>query len=322
MSEQTKTRAAQKIKRRKIGIIVPTIIVVVLLAILIAVPAVYMRQIFGHHVYRTVHESSEYGVEAVPQTLRTDDGLNIASWLVRAERPKGTVILLSGIENPSVTAFFGYAKFFKDNGYASLLIEMRAHNASEGGEVALGMEEWRDVKAGVDFLKNDAALKALPVIAMGTSMGAATAIVATGEIPEIDAVISLSAYSDFPGVFVDSMIHMGIPSFIAAAEKPFVSLCLGIHYGFDKLKYNPLAAMDKIGTRPVLLMHSTEDSEAPYRSFERLLNKAQTVNADVTTFIRDGNEHFICYGKYFTNPAGDTAFSRALLDFLDSRQSK
>ncbi len=53
-----------------------------------------------------------------------------------------TVIILSGIENPSVTAFFGYAKMLADNGWDSLLIEMRARNLSEGEKIGLGYTEW------------------------------------------------------------------------------------------------------------------------------------------------------------------------------------
>ena len=139
-----------------------------LLGVMFFIPYEAVKQLSDGHRTSDVYAPSEYGISARELTLSTDDGLKIAAYLTDAENPKGVVIILSGIDRPSVTAFFGYAKFFSDNGYSALLIEMRGHNASEGDKACLGMKEWRDVKAGVDYLKAEDTLKDLPVIAMGT----------------------------------------------------------------------------------------------------------------------------------------------------------
>jgi dipeptidyl aminopeptidase/acylaminoacyl peptidase len=309
---------ARKHKKIKKAVIIAIIAVIALiLAALAAIPVIFMGQIVGRHIERPVYESSDFDVESEKITLKTDDGLGISAWLVEPASPRGTIIILSGIENPSVTAFFGYAKLFSDNGYASLLIEMRAHNSSEGDEVALGMKEWLDVKAGVDYLRADGTLSSLPIIALGTSMGAATVNVAAGEIPDINGVISLSAYSSWADVFADTLSGMGLPKWIASLEKPMVNLYLGFHDGFENVRYSPINGIAKIGSRPILLMHSTEDSQVPYPGFERLLKKAQSVNAHITTFIRQGDEHFICYDEYFENPGDDIEFRDALITFLE-----
>ncbi len=308
--------------KKKIKLIVLMIFIVLVLlgiALMAYLPAMIFGPVVGQHIYRDVYEPSDFGVEADELQLITDDGLHIATWLCRAKEPKATIIILSGIENPSVTAFFGYAKFFQKQGYNSLLIEMRAHNASEGEGVAFGTKEWLDVKAGVDYLQTDAECKELPVVVMGTSMGGATAIIAAGEIPEIDAVISISAYSSGADVFADSMTAMGMPSFLGSMEKPFVNLYLGMQCGFDKIGYTPIRAVGKIGNRPILLMHSTEDSQVPYVSFERLTARAEEAGVDMTTFIREGDEHFICYDQYYDDPAEDVEFSNALINFLEGK---
>jgi fermentation-respiration switch protein FrsA (DUF1100 family) len=297
-------------------IIVVSVITSLLLAALIAAPFLMMPWFLGKRYEQEQHLSADYGIESERITLKTDDGLNVAAWRTRAAQSSGTVIILSGIERPSVTAFFGYAKMLADNGWDALLIEMRARSESEGEEIGFGLTEWLDVKAGVDFLTQDEAVNDLPIVAMGTSMGGGVVITAAGELPEIDAVISLSAFSSITDLIVDYIASSGVPRFLALLDVPFINEYLGFHFGFDKLKYSPLNGIAKLGERPILMMHSTEDSQVPYSEFESLLAQAEKNDVNVTTFIREGNIHFICYDTFFNNPAEDTEFSEAVLTFL------
>lgn len=301
-------------KRTKIlltGLIILFCLVIVVLA---AIPPLIINGMVNKHMNVEVYSPEDFGLSDVQAlSLQTADGLAIASWLTEVESPKGIVILLSGIQNPSVTAFFGYGKMLSDNGYASLLIEMRAHGSSEGDRVALGMDEWQDVKAGVDYIKSQDALKEVPVIVWGTSMGGTTAINATGEIPEIDGLISCSAFSSWTDVFSDNMTNMGAPSFFPVIERPFVDLYLGFTYGFNKLKIVPTQEIHKLNGRPALIIHSTGDSQVPFSSFDRIMANAPET---VETFVRQGDYHFICYDEYFDNPVQDQEFSAVILQFL------
>ncbi len=56
--------------------------------------------------------------------------------------------------------------------------------------------------------------------------------------------------------------------------------------------------------------------DVPYRQFEELLAEAQKQQLNLSTFIREGDEHFICYEPYLENPGQDTEFSGAILGFL------
>ncbi|WMC92529.1 alpha/beta hydrolase [Kineothrix sp. MB12-C1] len=318
MSSNSVKTERKKPKTKKILIIIAIVLTVLFVGALIATPFMVMPMFLGQRLEQEQYISTDYGIDSERITLKTDDSLSIAAWRTRADSPKGTVILLSGIENPSVTAFFGYAKMLADNGWDSLLIEMRARSESEGDEIGLGMTEWLDVKAGVDFLIGDDESKDLPIVTMGTSMGAGTVIIAAGEIPEIDAVISISAFSSWSDMFVEYMSMGGIPKVISVLDKPFVNMYLGLHFGFDALRYSPFNGISKLGERPILLMHSTEDSQVPYSQFEKLLAEANKNQIDVTTFIREGDEHFICYEEYFYVPAQDLEFSKTILDFLNT----
>jgi len=318
MKDIAVNKKPKKSKVKKVIIITAITLVVLFVALLVAIPYMVMPMFLGQRFEQEQYDSLDYGISSERITLATDDSLSIAAWRTRADNTKGTVIILSGIQNPSVTAFFGYAKMLADNGWDSLLIEMRARSESEGDEIGFGMTEWLDVKAGVDFLSNDTDVKDLPIVTMGTSMGGGTVIIAAGELPEIDAVISMSAYSSFSDLFVDYMEMSGVPRAIGVMDTPFVNMYLGFHFGFDALNYSPINGIAKLGERPILMMHSTEDTQVPYSHFETLLKEANQSNIDVSTFIREGDEHFICYEQFFNDPAQDVEFCEAILDFLDA----
>jgi len=303
---------------KKIVVIVSFAFIALLLGTLILIPVMVMPMFLGQRYEQRQFDSIDFGIESERVTITTDDSLALAAWRTRAQTDatKGTVIILSGIQNPSVTAFFGYAKMFSDNGWDTLMIEMRARSQSEGDEIGLGMKEWLDVKAGVDFLSLDENVKNLPIVAMGTSMGGGTVIIAAGELPRINAVISISAFSTFADLFVDNMFMFGMPKFLGIIDIPFLNFYIGFHFGFDALKYSPINGIAKLGERPILMMHSTGDTQVPYSEFEKLLKAAESKGVRVITFTREGDFHFICYDEYFDEPTQDTEFSQAIMQFL------
>lgn len=306
-----KTTKKGRIVKRVILIALVTILVLTI-ALFAAIPPLVMGDLTKRPTKMNFYEPEQFGVDASRITLQTEDGLNIAAWTVTPEDPKATVILLSGIQNPSVTGFFGYAKMLRAHGYGSLLIEMRAHGESEGDEVQFGMSEYLDVKAGVAYLTEQHG--DLPTVVWGTSMGGATAINAMGEIPELDGLISASAYSSLPDMFCDSMGMMGMPEVFAAIQKPFVHLYCLLTYGSEMTRINPLNEIQKLNGRPALLMHSTADSQVPYINLTRILAKT---DEPVQTFVREGDYHFIVYDELYEDPIQDEAFSGAVLAFLE-----
>ena len=308
-------RRPRKIKPRCIMILVILIFIFVSVAALACLPHFIINNMVNLHVnFNRYWTADVFGIAANELVLITEDNLKIAAWEVEAENPKAVIICLSGIHNPSVTAFFGHSVMFQNNGYASVLVEMRAHGASEGNVISLGMTEYKDAQAAAAWIRSQEKYNGIPVAVMGLSMGASTAINTIGQTPKIDALISLSAFSGFADVFCDNMKLLSLPKFIAVLEKPFVSLYLGIKYGFDKLKINPADSLEKLNGRPALIMHSTEDTSVPFASFQRIVNKLDSAS-HIHTFVRKGDYHFIC-NEYFLEPWEDGEYSSALLGFL------
>ena len=297
---------------------------------IVALPFIATTLFLNQRFERVQHDSLHYGIESERTVLTTSDGLNLAAWRTFAtaaadddsysttsSAPRGTVIILSGIQDPSVTAFFGYSQMLAEHGWDTLLIEKRARSLSEGESIGLGFTEWKDVQAGVEYLDKDARAGHLPIVAMGTSAGAATVLIAGAELPRIDGIISISAYGDFICAYVDVVNRIGVPRFIADASRPIMQWNLARHFGEDEVQRTPLNAMGNLTARPVLLMQSTEDWQVTFEQFENLRDKAHYSDVQLSTFVREGDWHFVVYNQFFATPAHDHEFTHAIIDFLD-----
>lgn len=305
--------------RRKRGLVTKIIfwIVVVILLLgvgfLVAIPPLVMGDMINQRVdFKTVYDAQEFGLEAKELTLKTVDGLNISAFEVEAEDPKAVIVFISGIHNPSVTAFFGHARMFREYGYASILYDMRAHGKSDGDLIAFGHLETRDTQAVVDYILDQVKYTDLPIIVYGVSMGGAVAINSIGQIPEISGLISMSAYSAWEDVFKENMLASGAPPFLVKLQGPFINLYTVSKFGLKTASLTPKKQITKLGNRPALIMHSLEDSQVAFGNFERLMEKAP---AHVETWIRPGDEHMMAMD--FLYPENDPEYVEQVLGFLE-----
>lgn len=301
-------------KVKKILLIIFAILLILTIAIFSAIPPLIMNGMVNMHVnFSETYTAKQFGIISNNLKLSASDGLKIAAYEVSTPSPKAVVIFLSGIQNPSVTAFFGHSALLEKNGYASILCEMRAHGESDGKVICVGYKEYLDVKAVVDYIKSNDKYRNIPIVVYGLSMGGAVAINSIGEIPEIDGLISMSAFSSWEDVFIDNMANMGMPKIICFIEKPFVKLYTGFKYGFNNTNISPKNEIAKLGDRPALIYHSKGDSQIPYSSFERII---KNTTGKVKTWVKEGDHHFPT--EDFEKPQEDKEYSQLIIGFLDS----
>jgi alpha-beta hydrolase superfamily lysophospholipase len=126
--------------------------------------------------------------------IRTRDGETLGCWLYRglAERP--AVVVLHGNRGCRRDGLPA-AEFFAQKGCTVLLVTLRAHGDSTGDVNDFGYSARHDVVAAVEFLKKER--PGLPVVIHGTSLGAAAAIFAAGELGEhVSGYMLESPYRD------------------------------------------------------------------------------------------------------------------------------
>jgi alpha/beta superfamily hydrolase len=294
--------------------------------ILVIAPYIAIPTFVNQHVeYKGIHlenqllqdiyEASEFGLTENQKYLTTEEGLRIWTSEIYQEHPKAVIIYLSGILQPSVTYFYGHAKYMKEQGYSSILLEVRSHGKSEGSRIGLGYDEVKDVKAVVDYIKGEEKYKGVPIVIHGVSMGGAISVNAFGQLEEIDALIAMSAYSSFEDVLVDNLYRFGIPRFILAMEKPVLRSALSMVFGKETVvNLNPRKQIKQAKGRKVLLIACTGDTEVPAVNMKRL----KEANPEVEIWLRNSWEHFIIKDCDFKNMDQDIEYCNRITSFLDT----
>lgn len=306
----TRPAPARRRRGRRLVALVAIAVLVVGIGVFAAIPALVTGpMIRGPITFSTTYAAEDAGIAAERVALVTSDGLTLAAHMVHVLEPAAVVVFVSGTHGPSVTAFFGHAAMLAEAGYASLLVELRARGESEGDRIGLAYDEVRDVRAAVAHVQTRLEYAGVPIVAFGLSLGGATAINAAGVTPAIDGVVSLSAFSSWTDVFIDAS---GLPGPLAAVQRPFVDLYLGFTFGFDRRDLVPWRQIQRLGARPVLLVHTRDDTQVPFASFERLRAHAP---AHVETWVRDGDAHLVVDGS-FLRPQEDAEYAAVVLGFL------
>jgi alpha-beta hydrolase superfamily lysophospholipase len=153
--------------------------------------------------YRLTHRLEARAEEVAPSPawgpleshrLKTRDGEEVGAWFVDGRGDAPSVLLLHGHKSRRWSSL-GRAELLAAQGYAVLMLTLRAHGDSTGEFDDVGFGARHDVIAGVEFL--EARRPGRPVIVDGNSMGAAAAVFAARELGQrIRGYILESPYQD------------------------------------------------------------------------------------------------------------------------------
>lgn len=277
-------------------------------------PILYQDEATSEDSLQTIYKASDFGLEDKMLPIRTKDGYSLWASEIEVEEPKAVIIYLTDIRQPSITYFYGHARWMKEKGYASILLETRGHGESEGDVVGLGYTEVNDVKAVVDYLRNQDRYQEVPIVLQGVSMGGAAAINAFGQIPEVDALIAMSAYTSVEDVMVDSMRKHGVPEFLCEIERPIMKFALSLVFGSDTVEtLKPIEQIKNANGRPAFLISSSKDTKVLNENTKRF----QEAFPEAEYWVRDSSEHLIIDDLDFTKVEKDTEYCNRILDFLD-----
>ena len=126
--------------------------------------------------------------------IGTRDGEEIGAWFVDGRDDAPSVLVLHGHKGQRRHSL-GRAEILATQGYAVLMVTLRAHGDSTGHYDDVGFGARHDVVAAVEFL--EAHRPGRPVIVDGNSMGAAAAIFAARELGHrVRGYILESPYQD------------------------------------------------------------------------------------------------------------------------------
>ena len=203
-------------------------------------------------------------------TLHTSDGLDLAAWYLPGSRSEA-LILLHGIGSNRADAL-PLASRIHTRGYSLLLPDLRAHGQSGGDTCTLGVKEVEDIRAALEFLQSQPGIDPGRVGIWGVSLGAATALQAAAQLPDLHAVAADSAFSS-----ARWLVQHQLGSLVALPDwfGPALLAVGGWEAGVSPDAIAPVDAMPRIAPRPVLLIQGDQDALFAPENARLLLDAAR-----------------------------------------------
>jgi dipeptidyl aminopeptidase/acylaminoacyl peptidase len=221
-----------------------------------------------------------------------DPGIEISAWYVPAETlaPGPAVVLVHGHDScKREDRMLLAAGMLHRAGIAALLVDLRNHGDSTivNGRFAGGTREYRDALAGWDWLVNARGFAPDRVGLFGQSLGAATALIATGEEPRVAAVWSDSSYGDLDLAIQAELTRNGYPTFVRYGGYTMAWL----RSGDDLLGLSPLGAVAKLDGRPIFITHGMADTRLSPAYAADLAAAVRAHGGSVVPWMVAGAEH-------------------------------
>ena len=197
-------------------------------------------------------------------SFQARDGVALKGWWVGAPQPRGTVVLVHGL-NRSRIEMVKKVPFLHERGWNALLFDLRHHGASGGKVSSFGYFEKEDARAAVALAR---ARSAGPVVLWGVSLGGATATLAAADDPDVAGLVCDSTYRSLR----DTVAHhlelarswiwwmRLVPSWPVGAE---VLFWIGRQGGFDVDAVDIRGAAARLAGRPCLFVCNTGDERMP-----------------------------------------------------------
>ena len=244
-------------------------------------------------------------------TVRAPDGILLRGWIVRPAHPNGSwVLLFHGVADNRV-GVIGPSEILLRAGYGVVMMDARAHGATEGQLATYGWLERNDTRAILDALilcevgrYTDEQLKSgkrsmelateadlqnpvhspnprpgapLHIFALGESMGAGIALQSAGIEPRIEGVVAESSFATLREASYD---YAGLRRSPLLGKTLFAPFSWMLLYRGEKLTGLPVAEVspEKAVARrafPALLICDEKDQALPCRHTERIYAAAR-----------------------------------------------
>lgn len=227
----------------------------------------------------TEYVRSSFTVAREDINLTTTDGIRISGWWIPVDHPRGTVVLVHGLNRTRIEM----AKKVEPLhawGFNCILIDLRHHGASGGDRSTFGITEKLDVRAAVDFALSKSPG---PIVLWGVSLGGATATLAAADDPRVGGLIADSSYDSLPSTvrhhlrLFRGFRFFGVPALKLVPQWPtseIVLFWIKERGGFDPAEVDVVAAASKVNGRPSLFVANRGDARIPFAIAEEMRNRA------------------------------------------------
>lgn len=251
------------------------IIILVLLLIFISV-FLYcwykVRRTLNRHVPSDKKYESRFSLSLQKHNFKTEDNVSLEGQYIPVKDSKAVVVLVHGFttDKGGKSYMLAHADYLNKAGYSVFLFDLRSYGNSEGNKITLGLNEWKDVEAAYDYVKNILGNKDKKVGFFGISMGATSAIITTGKTGKGDFLIASVPFASLYSLFDYQVEQMKLPTVVFS---PFLKLAAVLELG---LNYDALSAENYIGEIkvPVFIISAQKDQVLNPKDAKELFEQA------------------------------------------------
>lgn len=262
----------------------------------------------------------DYGLDFENVEFEASDNVNIKGWLIPGSLPKIIVMTHVGgltkygstvsYKNPTKLynkeiEFVETAKHLHDKGYWVLMFDFRNHGESgkspNGGKAGIGLEEYKDVIAAMNFLKSRNELKDYKVGFVSFCMGANSTIIAMSKDPgafkDVKCLMAVQPIS--MEVFVRKYIGVLFKSIGSKIIFPMVKRFVNMRSEHHLEDMSPAEYVKDLKV-PVLYVQSRND---PWTELEDIKSFYNNTSSPKEFFwIEDTKHRFEGYSYFQNNP--------------------
>jgi pimeloyl-ACP methyl ester carboxylesterase len=281
------------------------------LAVYAAIALVVAHHFTSASRVRPAHDEwRHFEPQAVRLTPRGEP-LLLAGWYFASRRRERAVVLVHGKDScrgrELRASTLDLVDRLHSRGFSVLMIDLRGHGESAQARMTYGLAERRDVLGAVDWLLARGYL-AGRVGVLGASLGGASAIGAAAEEPAIGALVTDSAFADF-----HEMIDLRFRelSRLPAIFLPGSHALARLLTGHDLRNAKPERDAGRIGARPMLVIHASQDPFVPVEHARRL-----AAVSGARLWVTDGQRHLASFARHRTE------YVEQIIEFFDRHLSK
>ena len=252
---------------------------------------------------------SQMGTRRENFDVRAPDGILLRGWKVRSAKPSGDwVLVFHGVADNRM-GVLEHSRILLLAGYDVVMMDARAHGASEGSMATYGWLERNDTRAIIDAL--EAVEHPRHLFALGESMGAGIALQSAAVEPRIEAVVAEASFASLREASYD---YAGLRRSPLLGKTFFAPGTWTMIYHAESLARLPASEVSPekaVATRPfpVLLICDGNDVALPCRHTQRIYDAA-----------RGPKQMWVVPGAFHTAALGyePAEFRRRVLAFYDS----
>jgi alpha-beta hydrolase superfamily lysophospholipase len=241
--------------------------------------------------------------------VRAADGSNLRGWKVRsAKLSDDWVLLFHGVADNRM-GVLEHARILLLAGYDVVMMDARAHGASDGAMATYGWLERNDTRAIVEALEKTEHPRHL--LALGESMGAGIALQSAAVEPRIEAVVAEASFANLREAAYD---YAGLRRYPWLGKTLFAPGTWTMIYHAERLAELSAAEVSPekaVAARafPVLLICDAADVALPCRHTKRIYDAA-----------RGPKQMWIVPGAFHTAALGyePVEFRMRVLDFYNT----